>query len=331
MIPTFYSARIRLTAWYIVISALISIIFSIVIYTVVTQEIREGFIAAEQRLLFGPLAKNRARILLQEEYVVATKAVLLRLVIMNTAIIGSTGVAGYFLAGKTLQPIEEIVEDQKRFIGDASHELRTPLTTLRSEIEVSLRDKKLPVGAKALLKSNLEEVLKMQNLVTSLLALSRYTDSSELPMERYDLAVVAAEVIKQFSDEAKKENIKINTRLEKSEAVINEASIRQLFSTLIDNAIKYSNKNGKVSVSTKRTRRHVVIKVSDNGVGIPKEDLPYIFNRFYRSDPSRSKASVEGYGLGLAIAKSIVDLHDGVISVSSSLKKGTSFYITLPR
>ena len=329
--PSFHAARIRLASWYIIISALISIVFSIAIYEVVTREIRQGFLQAEQRLRGGPIARERAQMFLQEEYNFAKKAVVLRLVILNTVIIASSGLAGYFLASKVLEPIEDMVEEQKRFIGDASHELRTPLTALRSEIEVALREKGLSKRTKDLLKSNLDEVQNMQNLVASLLALSRYTDNAAVTKEKVNLATIATEVIKQHQEQAKQNKIKIETKLEDAQISANEASIRQLISTLVDNAIKYNKQEGTVTVQTKNKRRHVYIKVADTGTGIPDADLPYVFNRFYRVDTSRNKQNVEGYGLGLSIAKSIVDLHSGEIWVSSKADKGTTFHIHLPR
>lgn len=328
--PSFYAARMRLTAWYIIISALISIVFSIAIYDVVTRELRQSFIQAEQRLRGGPIVRERAQMFLQEEYIIAKNAVIVRLIILNTVIIASSGFAGYFLASKVLEPIEDMVEEQKRFIGDASHELRTPLTALRSEIEVSLRDKSFSSKAKNLLRSNLEEVQNMQNLVFSLLALSRYTDRADVAVERVNLASIAAEVIKQHGDQAKKRKVKIEQKLEEVQVDANAASIRQLFSTLIDNAIKYNKEGGTVTVQTKKKRRHAYIKIADTGMGIPSEDIPHIFNRFYRVDASRSKNNVEGYGLGLSIAHSIVELHSGEIWVSSKLSSGTSFHIHLP-
>lgn len=328
--PSFHGAKIRLAAWYIVISALISVVFTVAIYDVVMREVRQGFIQAEQRIRGGPIARERAQMLLQEEYTLARKAVQLRLVILNTVIIASSGLAGYFLAGKVLEPIESMVNEQKRFIGDASHELRTPLTALRSEIEVSMRDKSLSKKVKDMLKSNLEEVQNMQNLVAALLALSRYTDISNVPMEKVDLAILAGDVIKQHTEQAKHKNIKLENKLEKVEITGNDASLRQLISTLIDNAIKYTNSDGTVTVQTKPKRRHAYLKVADSGVGIPSEAIPHIFNRFYRVDQSRTNSEVEGYGLGLSIAKSVVDLHNGEIWVSSKLGKGTTFNIHLP-
>lgn len=328
---SFQSARIRLTAWYVVISALIGITFSIVIYEVVTQEIRQGFIVAEQRLRIGPIASQRAQLFLHEEYQAATKAVFVRLLIMNSAIIASAGIAGYFLAGKVLLPLEEMVDDQKRFIGDASHELRTPLTTLRSEIEVFLRSKRVSPKAKELAESNLEEIQKMQDLVSSLLALSKYTDSRDIQFESLNLSKIAEEIADKHAIEAKRQKIKIEKNLEPVIVSGDKTSIRQLLSILLDNAVKYNNQGGVVTISTKSSRRNAIIKIADTGTGIPKEDLSHIFKRFYRVDPSRSKDSVEGYGLGLSIAKSIVELHKGEISVVSKIQKGTVFTVLLPK
>jgi signal transduction histidine kinase len=331
MLP-FESARIRLTAWYFLISAFISITFSAIVYDVVTREILQGFRVADDRLRETNIDPDVAQMFLEEEFQLAKKSVQIRLIIINGVIIGLSGLAGYFLAGKTLQPIEEMVEEQKRFIGDASHELRTPLTTIRSETEVTLRDKKLTLlSAKAQLKSNLEETQRMQDLVAFLLTLSHYSEAKEVKKERIELNKVVTRVIAKHKKEAEKKHISLTSKVDAVSIMANETTIEQLLSILLDNALKYNTENGSVHVSVARPRRSVYVKVTDTGIGIPAKDLPHIFNRFYRADSSRSKQHIEGYGLGLAIAKSIVDIHGGEIYARSSKDKGSTFTIKFPQ
>ena len=138
------------------------------------------------------------------------------------------------------------------------------------------------------------------------------------------------DIIKQYTPEAKRKKVTITAKLEEVFVNTNEPAVRQLFSILIDNAIKYNQKGGTITVQTQRKRRHTLIKISDTGVGISAEDIPHIFDRFYRSDPSRNKADAEGFGLGLSLAKTIVNQLNGQIWVTSKIGKGTSFHIHLP-
>lgn len=332
----FHSARFRLTLWYLVIIAFISFLFSGIIYRDVVNELERGFFLAERRLrgVSAPeVPKQKAKLILEDELNDAKQIVFLRLLIFNGIILVIAGVGGYILAGKTLQPIEAALEKQKRFIGDASHELRTPLTSLKSEIEVALRDKKLNVsGAKKLLRSNLEETDKMQKLMNYLLSLSKYEGGqNNFIKKRIDLSKIVAENAEKYKSQAKSKNIKLTLSTTEVFAKVNGASIEQLVSILIDNAVKYTPQGKSISLSLRKTRNNAVIEVKDGGIGIGEKDLPHIFDRFYRSDTSRSKKEADGYGLGLSIAKSIVDAHKGEIKVESKVGKGSTFTIFLPR
>lgn len=328
----FQSARVRLTTWYLIIIALITFSFSAVIYRFVSLELEQGFRVAEYRLRGLPLPQHNVRILLEDELIAAKHTLFIRLLIINGIIIGTAGIAGYFLAGKTLHPIKVMIDEQKRFVADASHELRTPLTAMKSEIEVALRDKKLRAkDTIVILKSNLQEVDKMKELNDYLLSLSRYeTNGHDLAMEIVDLGEAARQAIERNKALAKEKIITINEKL--SEVVVkgNAQSLVELVSILINNAIKYSGSGTEVTVSVSKQLRHIVLKVKDQGVGIDQRDIPHIFDRFYRADCSRCKTEVDGYGLGLSIAKSIVDVHKGEIKVESKVNKGSSFIVTLP-
>ena len=246
----------------------------------------------------------------------------------NLVILGLSAASGYFLAGKTLDPIKKMVEEQKEFVGNASHELRTPLTSLKTEIEVALRDKKLTLPeAKRFLASNLEEVDKMQKLSNYLLTLNKFQSGEEsLTFASVNLDDVVKEAVKKVEKMAKVNDINIISKLQPTKVRGNKNSLIELTTILLDNAIKYSPKGKNVEVRVKKGR---VLEVQDLGVGIAEKDLPYIFDRFYRADSSRSKVRIDGYGLGLSIAKSIVDLHQGKIEVESKLGKGSTFRVQI--
>jgi signal transduction histidine kinase len=210
-----------------------------------------------------------------------------------------------------------MVEEQKEFVSNASHELRTPLTVLKTEIEVALRDKSItPKAAKELIKSNLEEVNKIQALSNYLLRLSRYESEGKISMAKVNLKRIALKAIGKM---------KVKADLKKSTVMGNEDALAELITIFLDNAARYNPKGTEIGVRVKSG----VIEVWDKGTGIAKEDLPHIFDRFFRGEASRSKAKADGYGLGLAIAKSIVELHKGKIGVESEVGKGTTFRVEI--
>jgi signal transduction histidine kinase len=254
------------------------------------------------------------------------------LVVVDAFIIVASGIASYFLAGKSLAPIEHAMSEQKRFVSDASHELRTPLTSIKTEIEVALRDSKLSIKeARSRLQSNLEEVDKMQSLTNYLLSLNRYENGDiELSKSPVDLAKVVDKVSRKYKTVVKDKGISVSQELLGVSIYANETAISELVSILLDNAIKYTPNGGSIRLETRGFRGHATFTISDTGIGIKKSEIPYIFNRFYRADTSRTTINADGYGLGLSIAKSIVNLHGGKIKVTSAPGSGTKFYITLP-
>ncbi len=333
----FEKARLKLTAWYLLIIMVISIGFSLVIYRVLDTELTR--VERTQRLRqermfsinFNPLSPRTP--VIDPEVIEESKSRLSAILLLaNLGILGAAGILGYFLAGRTLKPIREMVDEQNRFIADASHELRTPLTSLRSEIEVSLRDKKLNLlGAKDLLKSNLEEVNNLQYLSDNLIKLAQYKKSNGRIFTEVNIAEIIREAQKKVSNLAKRKNIYIKNLATETTVLGEKQSLIELFVILLDNSIKYSAKNKQVEISSKNTEGKVVIAVKDQGLGIEPDDIPYLFNRFYRADKARTKTGSGGYGLGLSIAKQIIEKHDGSISVTSKLGKGTIFTIQLPK
>jgi len=344
----FHSARIKLTLWYLAIIMMVSGFFSVIVYRGFTKELGRGFriqagvpggrIFIQNR---GGFSRILPFVIYPEEIPpdevaeiinLAKRRFALQLFIINGVILVLAGSAGYFLAGKTLQPIEEMVEEQKRFVADASHELRTPLTSMKTEAEVALRDKKLNLKeAKELLKSNLTEVDKMKNFSDYLLTLSRYEGGAhDLAMEDVDLVEVARQAIKRNASLAREKKIKIESRLNEVVVKGNPQSLVELISILVNNAVKYSPEGRQIRVSVRGNKKQASIEVADEGIGIDKKDIPHLFDRFFRADTSRSKARADGYGLGLSIAKSIAELHKGSIGVSSKVGKGSTFTVKLP-
>ena len=360
----FNEARIKLTAWYLLIIMTISILFSLVIYTTLNRDLvrieRFQQLRQEERQGLVPtleqLRQERERLgqsvpqiprnfnMPDPELVSEARARLITiLILVNLGIFGFAGLAGYFLAGRTLRPIKVMVDEQNRFITDASHELRTPLTSLKSETEVALRDKKLTLAdAKKQLVSNLEEVNNLQTLSDNLIKLTQYQKgSNNFIFEKISLKSIVDEACKKVASLAKQKGVKINNTVKNFSIKAEKNSFCELFVILLDNAVKYNPKGTEIVLSSEKTDDHVIVEISDNGVGINKEEIPYLFDRFYRSDKSRTKSKVAGYGLGLAIAKEIVEKHNGTIKVESkegkgptphkaTRGKGTTFIIRIP-
>lgn len=333
----FHSARLKLTAWYLVIIMTISIVFSLGFYNLASKEFHRIIRVQEFRM-----EHPGATILQPRKFIVrvpniqdledANNRLKHLLVVLNGIIFFATGAAGYFLAGRTLRPIQEMVSEQRRFITDASHELRTPLTSLRSEIEVGLRSKTLTLAdAKKLLGSNLEDVISMQSLSDNLLALTKDGQKANRS-QMSDISLIEAldSAIKRLNGSIKKKEISIEKGIDNLHVLGFPENITELFVILLDNAIKYSPEKSTISVIAKKRDGTVEIRVIDTGGGIPNEDLPHIFDRFYRASKSRSKEQVSGYGLGLSIAKQIVESHGGSISAESKITKGTTLTVKLP-
>jgi len=310
---------------------LVSGAFSVVIYRAATFEV-ERFeriqrlrIEGRLRQLPGPLPVPPNPELLEE----TRQRILFLLVAINAGILVLAGGLGYVLAGRTLQPIQNMVEDQNQFITDSSHELRTPLTALKSGLEVNLRDKNLTLAAaKTVMQDSIGEVNRLQSLSDGLLHLAQYqTTGRQGIWEKISLTQVANQAIREVAVMAKQKKIVIDNQVSDATIKGEGASLLELAVILLDNALKYSPSGTTVTIGTAKTDGHIKLWVKDQGPGIGTKDLPHIWDRFYRADTARSSG---GYGLGLAIAQKIVHTHQGTITVQSQVKKGTTFTVKLP-
>jgi len=332
----FHRTSLRLAGFYLAILMGISISFSSGIYQVSVNELKRGF----QRPLpaFSRQIDQSFSDLLQQQFAdqrmaafdEARDRILARLILINLIILVGGGLLSYYLALRTLRPIEEAHEAQARFTADASHELRTPITAMRSEIEVALMDPNLTLkDAKAQLHSNVEELEKLTTLAEGLLQLA-HTDNNGLPTERVPARTIADGAMERVAANAKKHGITIKSTVTEASVAAETVSATEALVTLLENAIKYSPEQSTVTLKVTQDQRSVHFAVRDKGPGIAANELPHIFDRFYRADSSRTKQGVSGYGLGLAIAKSIADAHGGSVKVNSTVGKGSTFTLTLP-
>ncbi|OGK18054.1 hypothetical protein A2866_02900 [Candidatus Roizmanbacteria bacterium RIFCSPHIGHO2_01_FULL_39_8] len=319
----FQSARIKLTIWYILITMCVSILFSLIIFSFLHRELMRNEFRIKLRLERAHLPPPRV------DTETIESAIKVNLLYVNLIILGIASLAGYFLSGRTLRPIKEMVDQQNQFIADASHELRTPLTALKTAIEVNLRDEKLNLKqAKDTLKENLADVDKLKSLSENLLTLVTLQGSLN-HFSSISIKDVLQTAMSKINYLAKAKKVEIKTSIKEAVVSGNKDRLIELFVILLDNAVKYSPNNKIITVSSEKEDSHAVIKIKDEGIGISEKELPHIFERFYRVDKSRA-SSTKGYGLGLAIANEIVHLHKGSISVESKEKKGSTFIVKLP-
>jgi heavy metal sensor kinase len=227
--------------------------------------------------------------------------------------------------------LERSFKQVRQFTADASHELKTPLTVLKGEIEVALRSGASAEELKEVLLSNLEETDRMSYIVKNLLDLARA--DVEAVRTEVSLDSVLAERFEHFRKMAVTEGIELDIRKNIPLTVSGDpVRLGQLIYNLIDNAFKYTPRGGMVELFLEKSDREAILKVKDTGVGIAKEALPYVFDRFYRVDKARTSREgvVGGVGLGLSICKEIAGSHGGTIEVTSELGKGSTFTVRLP-
>lgn len=255
---------------------------------------------------------------------------LLKLIFVNITALLVGGIISYSLARRTLEPIEKNMEAQAQFVSDASHELRTPLTVLQTTNEVALRRKNISTAeAKKLLTFNIQEAEKLRNITDNLLRLAKL-ENDTLDRTSVPATDIVSDALNMVVGSAVAKDIAIEDSVRKDVQVhADKASLTQALTTVIDNAIKYSPVKSIVRVVVTADNHNAYFVIADEGPGISAENLPHIFERFYRADESRNKQQHEGFGIGLSIAKKIIDKHGGEISVISS-ESGATFTIKVP-
>lgn len=315
----------------------LSLAFSFVLYRSSAESLASGFdhqrtvLRQQYQQFYGvQLSPFDLDTLRSREVARAEQQLLANLILANVAVLAIGGAASFYMARRTLEPLEQAMEAQTRFTADASHELRTPLTAMQAEIEVHLRDKRLSIQeARELLQSNLEEVSKLQELSNNLLMLANQeTDAFEpRPVQVH---AFLKDAISHTAKVAQERQITIDNQSKPLRVMGSKDGLAQLGTILLDNAIKYSPVGSTIAITSATKGGNALISFTDQGQGIKPDDLPHIFERLYRADQSRNKEKVGGFGLGLSIAKKIAELHKGAIDVTSVVGKGSTFTIRIP-
>jgi signal transduction histidine kinase len=238
---------------------------------------------------------------------------------------------GYFLSGKSMEPVERNIAHMRRFMADAAHELRTPVAVMRTTAEVTLQQTRADEAYRSALGVVEREAERLSGIVDDLLTLAR-ADAGERPVQRRrvyldDIALDAVDAAEALAT-AKGVRLEVGA-FEEAAVDADPTLVRQLVMNLLQNAIKFTPEGGHVKVDVTAGDGHPTLVIADTGVGIAPEHLPHVFERFYRADQARVRA--EGTGLGLAIARWVADVHDATIHLTSTIGTGTRVDVMFPR
>ncbi len=331
------SATVRLTGTYLAIMMLMSISFSFVFYNTSSHQLDRQELPQDITRVYESLRQNDERLgpgdlqrFLRQRADEGRHELLARLVLINTTVLLAGGAISYLLARRSLQPIEEAMEAQTRFVSDASHELRTPLTALQTTNEVALRKAKLSAAdARELIAHNVDEVAKLKQLSDGLLGLLKQ-DGQVHELTSVSLQAVSSEAMNRIAPAAIKKHMSVNDAVPNIMVKSDEQALVQIVTILLDNAVKYSPDKSEIFIDARMRGKTATLTVRDQGIGIKATELPHIFDRFYRADTSRNRQQIQGYGLGLSIAKKLSEQIGVEISAKSAQDKGTTFSLKVP-
>ncbi|MGH7237261.1 MAG: sensor histidine kinase, partial [Candidatus Saccharimonadales bacterium] len=323
----FKSATLKLTLWYVVLATVLSLLFSVVLYHFATHELSEGLQHQYQRLTTNDHDGDN-NYSPRRELNTHNQNLLVDLAYFNLAVIVGSTVVSYWLARRTLRPIEQAHAAQVRFTTEASHELRTPLAAMRADTEVALMEKGLSVKARRTLQGNASDITKLERLASHLLDISRYQTDREEAQELVNLDEIIAETLRQFQHTIKAKHLKIKQNIKPVQVRGDSYGLGQLLAIVLDNAVKYSSPSGIITIKLQVENGQAVLAIKDTGIGIPANDLPHLFERFYRASNAKSvQNAASGYGLGLPLAQEIVRAHKGTIDIASQENKDTTLII----
>lgn len=292
-----------------------------------------------QRIQLGPQVLGYLRV--SHPWFEVTKPIrelFLDLTLGISGMIGIVAAVGWFLSGLAMKPIRDSYQTLRQFTADASHELRNPIAIIQTNVQVALSDPDPdPIQTRSHLQVVERLTRRLGKLVDDLLFLARQDSGIVQPQwGEVDLRDLVEEVLEEQGISAAEKEIQLKLMSDVQEAKLmgDRSALARLLTNLVSNAISYTPNEGSVKLELQSTKRsnHAIwtIRIIDTGIGIPELALPQLFDRFYRVDPARSKAS-GGTGLGLAIVQTIVTNHQGSITVESQENQGTTFTIVLPQ
>lgn len=321
---SFNGAVIRLTAYYTIGVCVILMAFNVLVYTLLPVDMsgvfqgddeRENIIDLQDESISHEIKENLIDVL------ITTDGFLLIITIS----------IAYLLAHRTLTPLAESYERQKRFVSDAAHELRTPLSVMKAGTELILNGTRSESEYKTYVIELQEEVERIIRLSNDLLILAQHEGSITSSSAPFLFSNVCEMACKDMSSYAVLKGVTLNTSIEPNLSLVgNENDMLRLVLNLLKNAIDYNRSQGTVTLTTSKREGSVFLTVSDTGVGIDEIHLPHIFERFYKVDQARRQKDVVGSGLGLSIVKEICTQHEGAIEVTSIRGKGTTFSLRFP-
>lgn len=316
----FFKVRLKLTILYTLTASVVIAGYSFVLYEILLSD----FTISIRDKLYG-LNPNVSDLIIKR----TADMLQGRLLIIDITILSIVVMFSFFLTKKTLSPIRDNIEKQKRFVADASHEMRTPIAVMISGLEVSLRNKNLDLeSAKQTLIETLEEMKDFSKLSSHLLDISRYDAGVQVNFENIDLAKIVEEVVQKIKVLAEAKKINITCDMEADTMIKgNSMELSRVFLNLLHNSIKYTEAGGTITVVGNKRNKKYLVTITDTGVGMNKDLIDRVFIPFVQGDLSRS---LGGAGLGLTLAKRIVENHKGIVQIQSEIGKGTVVTVSLP-
>lgn len=316
----FLKVRIKLTAMYTLIAGVMAGGYSLLLYQLLVADFRDSIqdkiYAIDPRIIIT-IVKRTSDMLFN------------RILFIDASILLVVVCISFVWANRTLKPIRDNMMKQKRFIADASHELRTPVAVIISGLEVALRNKHLSIAdAKETLEDTLVEMRELSKLSNHLLDLSRYDAGVHGAYQSISAVEVLHPVIQKITRLAEEKGVKIAyDHIDDIAIVGNQLELGRVFLNLLHNAIKYTPKDGSIVIEGVKKSRKYVVTIIDTGAGVDEEALSKIFEPFYQGDTAHSSG---GAGLGLTLAKRIIETHNGDIAIQSRVGSGTVVTVTLP-
>jgi len=232
---------------------------------------------------------------------------------------------------ETFEKLETSFEHQVRFTADASHEMRTPISVILAKSQFALSRERSPEKYQEALHTCMNSAQHMRTLTEGLLKLSKIDSGAfHLKKEKSDLAKLTQEIVEMIRPLADKRGIKISSELTPHFALFDSQKMRQVLLNLLSNSVKYNREDGEIELSLIEANQKLKLSIRDTGPGMSEEQLPHVFERFYRADQARTHGGNIGTGLGLAITQAIVKAHGGQITVESTPDVGSTFHLSLP-